>query len=60
MPVYEYECVGYGEKFELRRSMSDNNTDARCPKGGATKTRRVFSTFMTVSSSQACAPSSSG
>jgi len=60
MPIYEYECISCGEKFELRHSMSDSSTDVKCPKCGASDTRRVFSTFATASSSGACAPSGSG
>ena len=60
MPIYEYECIYCGEQFELRRSMSDNDTDVKCPKCGATDTRRVFSTFATASSGEACLPSGSG
>ncbi|MFC2072725.1 zinc ribbon domain-containing protein [Chloroflexota bacterium] len=59
MPIYEYECENCGERFELRRSISDNDNEIRCPKCGAKKPRRVFSMFATGSSSVACAPSSS-
>ena len=59
MPTYEYECMSCGEKFEVRRSMSDNSTDVKCPKCEAANPRRVFSAFATASSRGSCAPSGS-
>ena len=59
MPLYEYECVKCGEKFELRRSMSDSDSEIRCLKCGAKHPQRVFSAFAMGSSSRnSCAPSS--
>jgi len=62
MPVYEYECTGCGERFELRRNMADKDDEIRCPKCRADGPRRLFSAFGmvssgydTVSSSEACA-----
>ena len=61
MPIYEYECIKCGERFELRRSIADSDSDSeiRCPKCGAENSRRVFSVFAMSSSSETCAPSSS-
>jgi len=58
MPIYEYECEKCGERLELRRSISDNDSEIRCPKCGTENPRRVFSMFTTDSSGAACAPSS--
>ncbi len=63
MPIYEYQCPQCGEKFELRRSIADSDSDTECPKCGATEARRVLSLFATGSSGtgssgMACAPSS--
>ncbi|MGB2800319.1 MAG: zinc ribbon domain-containing protein [Dehalococcoidia bacterium] len=58
MPIYEYECAKCGERFELRRSIADSDSDTKCPKCSAENTRRVLSVFATGSSSTACAPSS--
>jgi len=58
MPIYEYECEKCDEKFELRRSIADSDSEVKCPKCGAENPRRVFSMFATSSSSGACAPSS--
>jgi len=58
MPIYEYECLTCGERFELRRSMSDSDQELKCPQCGAENPRRIFSTFATTASGGACAPSS--
>jgi len=58
MPIYEYECTKCGERFELRRSVADSDSEVKCPKCGAEEPRRVFSVFATGSSSGTCAPSS--
>ncbi len=59
MPVYEYECQKCGERFELRRSMSDTDQDIKCLKCGAENPRRIFSTFATASGGGSCAPGAS-
>ena len=57
MPIYEYECTKCGERFELRRSIADSDSEIRCPKCEAEYPRRVFSMFATSSSSATCTPS---
>jgi len=61
MPLYEYECSECGRKFELRRSMSDSDSDIKCPECGKGILKRVLSLFSTSSSasSASCAPSAS-
>ena len=59
MPMYEYECTSCGERFELRRGITDSDSEIRCPKCEAECPRRVFSVFATSSSGGACAPSGS-
>ena len=56
MPIYEYECLKCGEKFELRRSMKDSDVGIKCPACGAVTTQRIFSLFATHGS--ICGPSS--
>lgn len=51
MPIYEYECVACGEKFEKRRSFTDSDKDLKCPRCGAENPRRAISAFATGSSS---------
>jgi len=58
MPIYEYECTSCGERFELRRSIADSDSEIKCPKCGAKHPRRVFSVFARGYSNGACAPSS--
>jgi len=58
MPIYEYECVKCGKKFELRRSITDSDSEIKCPKCGDENPRKVFSVFGIGSSGGACAPSS--
>ncbi len=40
MPIYEYECLTCGEKFEKRQSFSDE-PKADCPNGHS-RTRRLI------------------
>jgi putative FmdB family regulatory protein len=47
LPIYEYECLKCGERFEFRRSIADSEREAECPKCEAHMTRRVFSVFAT-------------
>ena len=57
MPIYEYECLKCKERFELRRRITDNDNDIRCPRCGAEKPQRVISAFSTGASKGGCAPS---
>ncbi|MFO7997091.1 MAG: zinc ribbon domain-containing protein [Dehalococcoidia bacterium] len=57
MPIYEYECLKCGERFELRRSMSESDRETKCPRCGTENPRRVLSAFATTSGGS-CAPSS--
>lgn len=57
MPIYEYECLKCGEKFELRRSMDDADINVGCHKCGVEKVKRVFSLFTNGSAGNVCAPS---
>jgi len=50
LPIYEYECHKCGERFELRRSMSESDQDAKCPKCAEENVRRVVSAFATTCS----------
>jgi len=38
MPIYEYQCMRCGERFELSRPMSEAGAPAACPAcGGASE-----------------------
>jgi putative FmdB family regulatory protein len=58
MPIYEYECPACSEKFELRRKITDNDSEIKCPRCGAASPRRVFSLFSKGSSAGSCPPGS--
>ena len=58
MPIYEYECIKCGEKFEQLRRINESDNEIRCPKCGAEHPRRVFSGFAMGSSNQSCPASS--
>ena len=47
--MYEYECASCGRRFEHRRGMTDDRPDPDCPSCGASRARRVFSVFATLS-----------
>ncbi len=59
MPDYEYKCKNCGEKFEIRRSLQEQEKGSKCPRCGAHDTYRVFSVFGSRSSASKYAPSSS-
>ena len=58
VPTYEYACEECGERFELRRLMTDRDSDTECSKCGTGNPQRVFSVFTTSFSDVACTPSS--
>ena len=49
MPVYEYECRKCGTAFEIKRSITDRNRDAKCPNCSDESAQRVYSVFCTPS-----------
>ena len=59
MPIYEYECLECGEKFEEFCRLNQKDGDAEkitCPNCGTPNPQRVFSTFGTCSSCGQPAP----
>jgi putative FmdB family regulatory protein len=58
MPIYEYECLKCGQRFELRRHITDSDSDVRCPKCGTEKPQRVISAFMMGPNTGGCATNS--
>ncbi len=48
MPIYEYECRGCNERFELltSRTAAENAKSPRCVACGSRRTRRLMSTFV--------------
>lgn len=47
MPLYEYRCAKCGLQFELLRSLSAADDEARCPKCRSKAVERVLSSFST-------------
>jgi putative FmdB family regulatory protein len=43
MPIYEYDCLGCGNAFELL--IAHGGKGARCPQCQSTKLKRKFSVF---------------
>ena len=59
MPIYEYECKKCGEKFELRRSINDADTEIKCPRCGEKSVKRLLSLFGTAATSTDYVPTGS-
>jgi len=56
MPVYEYQCLECGEKFEkLVRSMNSPQ-EIECPKCGGRKVEKLLSAFGLRTSGSASEP----
>jgi putative FmdB family regulatory protein len=54
MPLYEYKCSKCGNKFTLRRELSESEKEAKCPECGTEDLKRIYSEFGT--SCQSCEP----
>ena len=48
MPLFEYRCSVCQERFEELVSFSQSN-DVECPKCGSKDTKKLVSTFATIS-----------
>ena len=59
MPIYEYECPNCGDRFELRRGITDDDSKIKCPNCGVENPRRVISSFSTTSSGNSYTPGDS-
>ena len=53
MPIYEYQCMQCGEKFEARQSFGGNGSRLNCPKCQAPNPRKLLSSFFATSSGAA-------
>jgi len=47
MPLYEYQCLACGKRFELLRRIKDADDDLKCPDCHSVKVERQLSTFAT-------------
>jgi putative FmdB family regulatory protein len=50
MPIYEYECLDCGERFEVLQRMGEGATNLTCPKCGENRVTKQFSTCASASS----------
>ena len=48
MALYEYKCADCEERFDLMRPMSAADDAAQCPECGGTDSRRLISSFTSV------------
>ena len=48
MALYEYKCPKCEERFDLMRPMSAADAPAECPECGASESRRLISSFASV------------
>ena len=48
MALYEYKCADCEERFDLMRPMSAADDAAQCPECGGTDSRRLISSFASV------------
>ncbi|MCD6391654.1 MAG: zinc ribbon domain-containing protein [Dehalococcoidia bacterium] len=53
MPIYEYQCVHCGHKFEVRQAIGENGSSLSCPKCHAGEPKRILSSFFSRGSSEA-------
>lgn len=45
MPLYEYRCPQCGHRFEILQRMGEGAEGLTCPRCGAGKVEKQFSTF---------------
>lgn len=48
MPTYQYKCEICGNKFEVRRKMSESDKELKCPRCGAEQRRKISSRFNSI------------
>jgi putative FmdB family regulatory protein len=52
MPIYEYQCVHCGQKFEVRQAIGEDGSSLNCPKCHAGEPKRLLSSFFSRGSSE--------
>ena len=50
MPIYEYQCLECGQKFERLVRFADSSPKVECPKCGGRKVEKLLSAFGVQSS----------
>ena len=51
MPIYEYQCLDCGERFEILQRMGEGSEGLTCPECGEGRVTKQFSTFASNSGS---------
>jgi putative FmdB family regulatory protein len=51
MPAYDYRCTQCNDSFQVRKQMSEIDTETRCPACGSLQTRRRIGNVAMFSSS---------
>lgn len=55
MPLYEYRCPECGHRFEILQRMGEGAEGLSCPRCGAGKVEKQFSTFASTTSGASAA-----
>jgi putative FmdB family regulatory protein len=56
MPIYEYQCLECGEKFEKLMRSINSPQEIECPKCGGRKVEKLLSNFGLQTSGSASEP----
>ena len=51
MPIYEYQCLDCGNRFEVLQRMGEGAEGLTCPECGDARVTKQFSTFASNSGS---------
>lgn len=60
MPLYEYRCPDCGHRFEILQRMGQGAEGLTCPRCGAEKVEKQFSTFASSTAGGSSAASGGG
>lgn len=60
MPLYEYRCPECGHRFEILQRMGEGAEGLTCPRCGAAKVEKQFSTFASTTVGGGSATSGGG
>ena len=52
MPLYEYRCGECGHRFEILQRLGEGSEGLACPRCGARRLAKQFSTFASVGATE--------